>query len=164
MQGNQKLAGPGKDLDSLLADQFAIELFLAVPEPLDLRGIRAPAIKVRDDFLVLFSESRLEMAGWQGFLDFRRKQLPRPFVLRRGINHDPVPVKNHALHRPRTFRTIGSSGDGPTKASVMREGSRISAAAIEGVRPCLLTFMAFSADLLPCQESRWWNMLGLFTK
>lgn len=34
---------------------------------------------------------------------------------------------------------------------------------VEGVRPCLLTFMAFSADLLPCQESREWNMLGLFT-
>jgi hypothetical protein len=24
--------------------------------------------------------------------------------------------------------------------------------------------MAFSADLLPCQESREWNMPGLFTK
>jgi hypothetical protein len=34
---------------------------------------------------------------------------------------------------------------------------------IEGVRPCLLSFMAFSADLLPCQENREWNMLGLFT-
>ena len=34
---------------------------------------------------------------------------------------------------------------------------------IKGVRPCLLTFMAFSADLLLCQESQEWNMLGLFT-
>ena len=32
-----------------------------------------------------------------------------------------------------------------------------------GVRPCLLTLLAFSAALLPCQENRGSNMPGLFT-
>ena len=41
--------------------------------------------------------------------------------------------------------------------------SKVIKGVIKGVRPCLLTFMAFSADLLLCQESQEWNMLGLFT-
>ena len=30
------------------------------------------------------------------------------------------------------------------------------------VRPCLLTYDEFLAELLPCRENHEWNMLGLF--
>ena len=49
-----------------------------------------------------------------------------------------------------------------SKSKVIK-GVMVIKGVIKGVRPCLLTFMAFSADLLLCQESQEWNMLGLFT-
>ena len=76
---------------------------------------------------------------------------------------DGDPVAKATMDFLREFYSQGAAVVNPVYSRMFGMGIPQVRNYEEGVRPCLLTFMAFFADLLPCQESLEWNMLGLFT-
>ena len=102
-QGGEEFAGAGEDVDAGLADEVAVDRFLAVGESVHFGGVGGPAEDVGDDDLVFFAEAFFEMAFGERTRDFGGEEFPGAFVLRGGIDDDA--------------------------AMVMREGSSISRAA-----------------------------------
>ena len=92
LEGEEEFAGSGEDLHAVNRHEGAVEFLLAVGQFANRRWILRPSER-GNDHLVLLAEAGLEVALRKRKTPFGGQKLPGTLVLGRGVDHDPVPVK-----------------------------------------------------------------------